>query len=169
MADRRPGTPLSVPMYDGGTESVFEWWAVDAVLRPIRPDDDEPAKKMSKRTTEWPDHGSDQTQNHGRSAGGAAQATWWVHQEDLWHLATRLLRNAARWLMANGRNPKKRGHDNSRDPGGLVALPWAVLGSPAYLGLSHPARALLLEVARQLHGDDNGRLVMSRRNCWTRG
>ncbi|MGC3986259.1 MAG: hypothetical protein QM777_16950 [Pseudorhodoferax sp.] len=64
--------------------------------------------------------------------------------------------------MANGRNPKKRGHDSSRDPGGFVALPWAVLDSPAYLGLSHPARSLLLELARQLRGDDNGRLVLSR-------
>lgn len=64
--------------------------------------------------------------------------------------------------MANGRNPKKRGHDSSRDPGGFVALPWSVLDSPAYLGLSHPARSLLLELARQLRGDDNGRLVLSR-------
>lgn len=71
--------------------------------------------------------------------------------------------------MANGRNPKKRGHDSSRDAGGFVALPWAVLDSPAYLGLSHPARALLLEVARQLHGDDNGRLLLSRPLLAARG
>ena len=30
-----------------------------------------------------------------------------------------------------------------------MALPWAVLDSPAYLSLSMHARALLLEVARQ--------------------
>lgn len=39
---------------------------------------------------------------------------------------------SARWtakgsLMANGRNPKKRGHDSSRDAGGFVALSWALL------------------------------------------
>lgn len=71
--------------------------------------------------------------------------------------------------MANGRNPKRRGHDTSRDPGGFVALPWSVLDSRAYLGLSHPARALLLEVARQLHGDDNGRLLLSRAHLLPRG
>src|SRR6218665_2481576 len=72
-------------------------------------------------------------------------------------------------LMANGRNPKRRGHDTSRDPGGFVALPWSVLDSRAYLGLSHPARALLLELARQLHGDDNGRLLLSRAHLLPRG
>ncbi len=71
--------------------------------------------------------------------------------------------------MANGRNPKRRGQDTSRDPGGFVALPWSVLDSRAYLGLSHPARALLLEVARQLHGDDNGRLLLSRAHLLPRG
>lgn len=71
--------------------------------------------------------------------------------------------------MANGRNPKKRGHDSSRDPGGFVALPWSVLDSPAFLGLSHPAKALLLEVARQCHGDDNGRLLVSRSLLAARG
>lgn len=64
--------------------------------------------------------------------------------------------------MANGRNPKRRGHDTSRDPGGFVALPWSVLDSPAYLGLSHPAKALLLEMARQYSRDNNGRLLCSR-------
>jgi hypothetical protein len=71
--------------------------------------------------------------------------------------------------MANGRNPKRRGHDTSRDPGGFVALPWSVLDSRAYLGLSHPARSLLLELARQLHGDDNGRLLLSRAHLLPRG
>ncbi|NIF69598.1 hypothetical protein F3J16_05235 [Burkholderia sp. Ap-962] len=36
-----------------------------------------------------------------------------------------------------------------------------VLDSPAYLKLSHPARSLLLEIARQFHGDDNGRMVVT--------
>ena len=62
--------------------------------------------------------------------------------------------------MANGRN---RGHkgDSSRDAGWFIALPWSVLDCPAYAGLSHPARALLLELARQFVRDNNGRLLAS--------
>lgn len=63
--------------------------------------------------------------------------------------------------MANARNPKRKGHDTSRDQGGFIALPWSVLDCPAYARLSHPAKALLLEVARQLHRDDNGRMLLS--------
>jgi hypothetical protein len=63
--------------------------------------------------------------------------------------------------MANGRNPKIRGKDTSRDQGGFVALPWAVLDCPAYATLSHPARSLLLEFARQYCRDNNGRLLAS--------
>src|SRR5450830_1193283 len=51
--------------------------------------------------------------------------------------------------MANGRN-KLRRVDTSRDAGGFVALPWSVLDCHAYAALSHPARALLLEIARLL-------------------
>ena len=58
--------------------------------------------------------------------------------------------------MANGRNKLRRG-DAGRDAGGFVALPWAVLDSPPYSGLSHPAKALLLEFARQFVRDNNGR------------
>lgn len=54
-----------------------------------------------------------------------------------------------------------RRKEGARDPGGFVAIPWTVLDSPAYLALSHPARSLLIEIARQYHGDDNGRLVAS--------
>lgn len=71
--------------------------------------------------------------------------------------------------MANGRNPKKRGHDSSRDAGGFVALPWSVLDSAAYQGLSHPARSLLLEMARQYVRDNNGRLLCSRAYMSGRG
>ncbi|RZA06563.1 MAG: hypothetical protein EOP02_38200 [Proteobacteria bacterium] len=58
---------------------------------------------------------------------------------------------------------------SGRDAGGFVALPWAVLDSPAFLKLSHPAKALLLELARQCHGDDNGRLLLSRVHLASRG
>lgn len=55
----------------------------------------------------------------------------------------------------------KRHSTSSRDAGGFAPIPWMVLDSPAYLGLSHPARSLLIEVARQFHGDDNGRMVVT--------
>jgi len=56
-----------------------------------------------------------------------------------------------------------------RDSGGFVALPWAVLDSDAYMGLSPHAKALLLEFARQLRGDNNGMLLCSRAYLATRG
>lgn len=57
--------------------------------------------------------------------------------------------------MANGRQGRKR-INTDRDPGGFVALPWSVLDSSAYKGLGLPAKALLLEIARQLTGNNNG-------------
>jgi hypothetical protein len=62
--------------------------------------------------------------------------------------------------MANGRNKTSKG-DTGRDGGGFVALPWSVLDCPAYARLSHPARALLVELARQFVRDNNGRLLAS--------
>jgi hypothetical protein len=62
--------------------------------------------------------------------------------------------------MANSRNSGRKG-DCGRDSGGFVALPWSVLDSPAYAALSHPARSLLLEIARQFVRDNNGRLLAS--------
>jgi hypothetical protein len=70
--------------------------------------------------------------------------------------------------LANGRNKLRRG-DTSRDGGRFVALPWSVLDSRAFLGLSYPARALLLEMARQFLGDNNGRLLCSRTYMAARG
>lgn len=63
--------------------------------------------------------------------------------------------------MSNGRNKNRKGKDTSRDPGGFVALPWSVLDCPAYALLSHPARSLLWEFARQYVRDNNGRLLAS--------
>ena len=70
--------------------------------------------------------------------------------------------------MANGRAGRKKG-DTGRDDGGFIALPWSVLDCPAYARLSMHARALLLEVARQYHRDDNGRMLLSRAFMATRG
>ena len=72
--------------------------------------------------------------------------------------------------MANGRSGgSKRRRDTGRDAGGFVALPWMVLDSEAYRSLSHPARALLLEVARQYHGGDNGRMLLTDKYLAPRG
>ena len=60
----------------------------------------------------------------------------------------------------NGRAGRKKG-DSGRDSGGFVALPWTVLDCPAYTTLSHPARSLLWEIARQFVRDNNGRLLAS--------
>lgn len=62
--------------------------------------------------------------------------------------------------MPNGRNSKIKG-DLNRDGGSFVALPWSVLDCPAYSELSHPARSLLIEFARQFVRDNNGRLLAS--------
>jgi len=62
--------------------------------------------------------------------------------------------------MSNGRNRGRKG-DSGRDAGGFIALPWTVLDCPAYAGLSHPARSLLFELARQFVRDNNGRLLAS--------
>lgn len=63
----------------------------------------------------------------------------------------------------------KRASRAARDPGGFIALPWSVMDCPAYAALSHPARSLLLELARQYVRDNNGRLVASRAYLALRG
>lgn len=59
----------------------------------------------------------------------------------------------------NGRHGARRKRSNGRIEGGFVALPFAVLDSPAFQALGHPARALLLELARQFTGANNGMLL----------
>jgi hypothetical protein len=68
-----------------------------------------------------------------------------------------------------GRERRAKGYDTSRDSGPFVALPFVVLDCPAYLALSHPAKALLLEIARQYVRDNNGRLLASRAYLANRG
>lgn len=67
--------------------------------------------------------------------------------------------------MARGKSK----YNTGRDPGGFIALPWSVLDSAAYQGLSHPAKALLLEIARQYVRDNNGRLLCSMNYLRPRG
>ena len=63
----------------------------------------------------------------------------------------------------------RRKRPTGRDPGGFVALPWSVLDCPAWARLSHPARSLLLELARQYVRDNNGRLLASGAHLAKRG
>lgn len=67
------------------------------------------------------------------------------------------------------RDKRRKGQDGSRDAGGFIALPWAVMDSAAYQGLSHPARSLLMELCRQYVRDNNGRLLASRAHLAKRG
>lgn len=64
---------------------------------------------------------------------------------------------------------RKKRLDSSRVAGGFVALPWSVMDSPAYIQLSHPAKSLLLELARQYVRDNNGRLLASLKRLRQRG
>lgn len=72
--------------------------------------------------------------------------------------------------MANGRNKTRKG-DASRMPGRFIALPLSMLDSAAFMGLAHPAKALLIEIARQYMGNNNGRLLAGlghmRKRGWT--
>lgn len=60
-----------------------------------------------------------------------------------------------------GTTASRSKRDAGRDGGGFVAVPWSVLDCAAYARLSHPARGLLMEFARQFVRDNNGRLLAS--------
>ena len=62
-----------------------------------------------------------------------------------------------------------RRRSSSRFQGRFVGIPVDVLESNAYLGLSHPAKALLLDIALQYKGDNNGRLLTSLKFMEPRG
>lgn len=70
-----------------------------------------------------------------------------------------------------GRDKQKRGSykGSGRDGVSFAPIPWVVLDCDAYRGLSHTARSLLLEFARQYVRDNNGRLLASGRYLRTRG
>jgi hypothetical protein len=68
-----------------------------------------------------------------------------------------------------GTTASRSKRDTGRDSGGFVALPWSVLDCPAYARLSHPARGLLMEFARQFVRDNNGRLLASSAYLTKRG
>lgn len=58
--------------------------------------------------------------------------------------------------MAHG---KFKRNGDKRDGKGFVALPLVVLNSPGYRFASHPARALLIDIAMQYTGHNNGKLT----------
>jgi hypothetical protein len=57
----------------------------------------------------------------------------------------------------------------NRDGTGFVALPHVVQDSSAYKSLSFSARALLLDIARQYTGSNNGKLVTCAKALADRG
>ena len=65
-------------------------------------------------------------------------------------------------------SPKKK-RSATRDGGRFLALPYTVLDSPAFLNLPAPAVRLLLDVARQYDGNNNGKLLTSDKYLLTRG
>jgi len=60
--------------------------------------------------------------------------------------------------------PKRRNR-NKRIVAAHVRLYWWFLDSPAYLSLSCPARAVLIEIARAYDGTNNGRIGLSVRRA----
>lgn len=55
----------------------------------------------------------------------------------------------------------KKRKGNRNDLGPFVMLHWVVMDSPGYRRASHTARSLLLDIARQYTGKNNGRLTAS--------
>ncbi|WP_292935532.1 hypothetical protein [Noviherbaspirillum sp.] len=64
---------------------------------------------------------------------------------------------------------KRNSRSKSRDSGGFVALPWQVIDSPAYQGLSVYGKALLIDIARQYNLSNNGALRCGRAYMQPRG
>ena len=84
-------------------------------------------------------------------------------------MAAPVIRSQTGDSMANARGERRDRRGKGRDPGGFVALPWSVLDCPAYAQLGHPARSLLIELARQFVSDNNGRLLASSAHLKKRG
>jgi hypothetical protein len=60
--------------------------------------------------------------------------------------------------------------DIQRETGGFSALPWRMLDSQSYLGLSAPGKSLLIELARQIGPSrPNGQLLLSMKYLRGRG
>jgi hypothetical protein len=68
--------------------------------------------------------------------------------------------------LAKSQSGRRR---SSRFEGRFVGIPVDVLESSAYIGLSHPAKALLLDIAWQYRGRNNGCLLTSLKFLKLRG
>jgi len=64
---------------------------------------------------------------------------------------------------------KERYQKSGRDAGGFIALPWQVIDSPAFLRLTPYGKALLIDIARQYTGHNNGALRCGRAYMAERG
>ncbi|WP_374677611.1 hypothetical protein [Piscinibacter sp.] len=64
---------------------------------------------------------------------------------------------------------KWRRAKDKRDGRQFVALPMVVLESPGYRAASHTARSLLLDIAMQYTGNNNGRLTASAKYLQAKG
>jgi hypothetical protein len=62
-----------------------------------------------------------------------------------------------------------KANKTKRDGGRFLALPHAVIDSPSYQALGFAARALLIDIARQYTGSNNGRLVACAKAMRPRG
>jgi hypothetical protein len=62
---------------------------------------------------------------------------------------------------ATKRSRGRKAASERRVSGTFVALPTRVIDSAAYRGVSHTARSLLIDLARQYNGRNNGTLVAS--------
>lgn len=71
--------------------------------------------------------------------------------------------------MAVDKARKKDKKGKNRDGERFAALPLVVLESDAYKSLPHAARSLLIEIAMQYKGDNNGRLLTSGKYLEKRG
>ena len=68
-----------------------------------------------------------------------------------------------------GRDKTTKRTRAARDGSRFLALPHVVMDSEAFRNLSGPALRLLLDIARQYDGDNNGRLVACSKYLRTRG
>jgi len=68
-------------------------------------------------------------------------------------------------MRKSSKNKKTWQGDGSR----FLAVPHQVLQSEAYLSLSHPAKVLLIEIAMQFAGNNNGQLRAGRKFLASRG
>lgn len=64
---------------------------------------------------------------------------------------------------------RRKKYNGGRIGGGFSAIPHDVLDSPAFLSLSFSAKALLLELARQYLGNNNGKLICTEAKLQSRG